>query len=206
MSKEGHRALALVASIGFMVASMAGCASQNGGGSAADGMQVSDPRGDGQPDIVSVTLTQSKSRGAVVRVSVAGVRPRGRFSDGLRLYVDPVGRDEERFIHESTLNDHPFPYEPRIFDGWGPEDLVYQRPPAPFLTACIPSQRNLRPEPTARVVELEFPRDCINSSGARLSVRTVRTDTMRTSTSDTPSLGGADWWPERRTMSRVLRF
>lgn len=212
MSEKKHRTLGLAASVGFMVAGMAGCASQDDGGRpvgkgpAADGAQVSDRRGDGEPDIISVTLTRSKSKGAVVRVTIAGVRPPGRFSDGLRLYVDPAGRDAERFIHESTVNNLPYPYESQIFDGWGPEDLSYQPGPARYVPGCNPSQRNLRAEPTVRVVELAFPRGCIDSSGARLSLRTVRTDTMRVSTSDTPSRGGADWWPKRRTMSRVLRF
>lgn len=208
MSKEGRRAPALAASVAFMVAWVAGCASPDGGGSAlgvgpaADGVQVSDRRGDGEPDIISAALTRSRSNGAVVRVSVA-VRPPGRFLYGLILYVDPAGREAERFIHQSAVNHRPYPYESIIFAGWDPEDLAYE--PTPIAPGCLPSQRNLRPEPMVRIIELEFPRGCIDASGARLSIRTTRHD-MRASTSDTSLVGGGDWWPKRRTMSRGLRF
>jgi hypothetical protein len=207
MSVGRLRVLAAAAGVACLLA-CAGCAGIGGGSDqvvvTADGVQASDPHGDGQPDIVDLTLSRSESSGAFVRVRLEGLRPAAPMSYSLILYIDPAGsHDTPRFVHRSII-DYAY-LSPRSirFRGWDLGDLTYG--PSPTAPGCRPSERHLRPDPTSRVIEVEFPRGCIGSSGARIAVRTERINS-RAATDDTARMPDADWWPEQRTMSATLRF
>lgn len=201
-----HRA-SLAAAVGCLLACIS-CASDDGRSDqvvvTANGVQISDRHGDGLPDIVGLILSRSGSSGAVVRVRLERFDPRAPVLYSLLLYVEPAGSDTTpRFVHRSII-DYAYLSRPSIgFRGWDPENLLYG--PSPTVPGCRPTERHLRPEPTVRIIELEFRDDCIGPDGARLAVRTDRYN-ERAATSDTAQMPRVDWWPERRTMSQTLPF
>jgi hypothetical protein len=183
MNKTSTTRLALLSSA-LLLAALAGPA--HGAARGTGDLQIPDASGDGRPDIKRMTVEDSPSAAAKVKVRVGNVR--NAVNNDLYLFVDPTGeraRPSYAFVL-GTINSES-EYELRDTNGWTVRNQD--------LGTCGERIRLRTPAPRERLVVFTLPLACFSDDGgAKFAVRTRAFD-------GDDVVGVPDWSPARRQLS-----